>query len=112
MKEPSAIPDCLRALLERRVDRFWRNVDKSNHDGCWLWTASLNSGRYGQVGRTIDGKCVMILAHRMAYFLAVGAIPANCDVRHTCKQRLCCNPDHLFLKERGSGRIIIPEKSL
>jgi hypothetical protein len=98
-RRSAAMPESWRSLLSRKSDRFWSKVDRSVLDGCWIWTASRQSGEYGQIGRTIEGRCIMILAHRMAYFLVKGEIPAAHDVRHTCGERLCCNPAHLFLKK-------------
>jgi hypothetical protein len=37
----------------------------------------------------------MVKAHRIAYRLAKGPIPAGMIVDHGCGNRLCCRPDHL-----------------
>jgi hypothetical protein len=69
--------------------RFWSKV---NADGiCWQWTASLNTGGYGQfrLGKS------MRLAHRVAYEILVSPIPDGLDLDHLCRNRGCVNPDHL-----------------
>lgn len=71
------------------VDRFWAKVDKT--DGCWLWSAARTADGYGNI--KVDGKARR--AHRLAYELSVGEIPAGLDLDHLCRNRSCVNPDHL-----------------
>lgn len=78
------------------AERFWPKVDVRGPDECWPWKASLKTGGYGQLrigGR--NGRCGT--AHRIAYTLNVGAIPAGLHVLHSCDVRHCCNPRHLRL---------------
>ena len=97
-------------------ERFWSKVNKGGGpDACWLWTAGLLRDGYGSF--TLNGK--MITAHRMAWILTNGPIPAGSGyhgtvVRHRCDVPACCNPTHLELgsmvdnnrdrDERGRGR--------
>lgn len=70
-------------------ERFWSKVNKT--DDCWIWTASLRSGGYGQFNA--GGKIVR--AHRFAYEVLVGPIPDGLHLDHLCRNRKCVNPDHL-----------------
>ena len=86
----------------RPEDRFWPKVNK---DGavpehrpelgpCWIWTASLGRGGYGAFAK--GGKRGgMMLAHRFAYELLVGPIPADQEPDHLCRVKACVNPSHL-----------------
>lgn len=70
---------------------FWSKVEKT--DGCWLWRGTLSTGGYGRT--RVGGK--KQLAHRVAYSLAVGAIPEGAVVCHACDVPACVNPAHLWV---------------
>lgn len=73
----------------RLQDRFWNKVDKS--EACWLWTSTTHKNGYGQFW--MDG--AQRWAHRVAYQLESGEIPAGMQVDHLCNVRACVNPAHL-----------------
>ena len=94
--------------------RLWKHVARAAAGECWPWTghttASRGGGtRYGaiRVGSTMQK------AHRVAWALSHGPIPAGQVVRHKCDNSICCNPNHLELgtqadnirdrEERGRG---------
>lgn len=72
-------------------DRFWVKVTPAGGGECWLWTAGLVSSGYGKF--KIEGK--HYLSHRLAYFELIGEIPADLQLDHRCRVRICCNPYHL-----------------
>jgi hypothetical protein len=85
-------------------DRFWAKVEKT--EGCWLWRGG-NNGRYGKMARP-GRRTVILLAHRVAYELAVGEIPAGYQIDHLCRTPLCVNPAHLeaVLPRENVGRAL------
>lgn len=73
------------------IEKFWKNVDKS--DSCWIWNSRTNSkSKYGVFRFRIKNKRFEFLAHKVAYFL-----DKKVDQRifHKCKNTLCINPIHL-----------------
>lgn len=69
--------------------RFWAKVDKSDVDGCWIWTAGKDGKGYGRVGFEARTKA----AHHAAWFLEHGYWPTY--IEHVCDNPPCVRVDHL-----------------
>ena len=88
-------------------DRFTRHIFAEDGAACWKWTAYKNQHGYGVLGRVKNGRGEF--AHRLAYELCVGPIPAGMVIDHLCRTRDCVNPAHLEVvtqtenKLRGEG---------
>lgn len=77
-------------LSPERISRF-RQRYTGDPDTCWVWAGKPDAYGYGTF--KVDGRDRK--AHRIAYILSFGAIPAGYEIDHTCRNRLCVNPAHL-----------------
>lgn len=80
----------------RRILRRCRRCRGGHDTPCWIWTGHCDKDGYGEVKHLGEKR----YTHRVAYAYRNGATPAFKDGEHLCRQRCCCNPDHLTLLSR------------
>jgi hypothetical protein len=89
-------------------ERFWEHVTKLPH-GCWEWDGIILDG-YGYLN--VDNQ--VRRAPRLSWQLHRGDIPDDLCVLHTCDNRKCVNPEHLYLGTRAdnAGDMVERHRSL
>jgi len=62
---------------------------------CWEWQGPTSgNGRGGGYPRmSLDGQTVAV--HRVVFICINGYVSSRKQIDHVCRNRLCCNPDHL-----------------
>lgn len=76
---------------ESIIERIMPKIEKTDY--CWNWTGRKagKSQVYGQI--SLGGRQTMV--HRIVFEELVRPLKAGETIDHTCRNKLCCNPEHL-----------------
>lgn len=82
------------------IERFWRDVEKTGDDDCWLWLGTKSKG-YGRF--TLNKE--LFFSHRISLELSLGRRLRNGKwALHKCDNPSCVNPRHLWEGDREDNR--------
>jgi hypothetical protein len=68
-------------------------INKENN--CWEWQGSLDKDGYGYFKIRNKQERKRYRSHRVLYDFFKGITNNSMVIDHECKNRKCCNPDHL-----------------
>lgn len=96
---------CSDEYLKKLKARFYAKVDiGAEPDSCWNWTGYASP--YGKVmlmSEAWTGASSPAQAHVISYMLHTAPIPKGFDIAHRCNNKLCVNPQHLYLATRSEN---------
>jgi hypothetical protein len=83
--------------LARFADKVNMPAEGREALDCWIWTGAKHSKEqgYGKFRLKINGEWKTVNAHKAAYLLFKGPVPAGKVVAHQCNNERCVNPLHL-----------------
>ena len=89
--------------LERIGIDFLRRIHVDSNTQCWEWRGSKLDSGYGQI--FVIGKGNKRV-HRVSAHLFLGFDLDSAEfVCHKCDNKICCNPDHLFIGDNSINQL-------
>lgn len=92
--------------------KFWSKVNKlPGVDSCWIWTGGTDGNGYGKFRPDPKKESKWKKAHRYAWELRFGAIPAGKLIRHQCDNPPCVRWSHLLKGTHADNHRDMVERS-
>lgn len=100
----------LQIIPQSEKDRFMSYVYPDPNTGCFLWGGGIIKTGYGVFNAKVPGLVNMWRAHRFSWLVHDNKLIEGLDLCHTCDNRLCVNPDHLWMGTRQENLLDCKQK--
>lgn len=86
--------DTNKPLSSRVIGKFLQHCMRGSEDECWIWVGPMHKvSGYG----VFEVYNIEYKAHRVSfYYFNKRTTESEFDILHTCDNRRCCNPKHLY----------------
>ena len=82
---------CANIARQNTLDNVHKRIQVDPVTGCHNWTGTQVGNGYGQVKIAGNSR----LVHRFIWEAVHGPVPESLELDHICRNRACCNPEHL-----------------
>lgn len=96
---------------------LWRKVVKTTPEACWAWLGST-SPHANLFGARKNDRPQMTQVPRLLWASIHEQDIEDLEIRHTCGNRFCCNPHHLYAvpnhmlyRRDGTDKTLPPESA-
>lgn len=89
------------------IAKFWSRVDRRGPDECWNWVGKIIPAGYGHF--LAHGK--EYRAHRLALRFAKEPESEALLACHTCDNKRCCNPGHMYWGTKSQNALDAYDRS-
>lgn len=93
----------MRILRRSNQARFEDLVIRGKEGECWRWDGHIADSGHGRFSWHDGDHRMCTGAHRAAWMLYKGEIPAGQFVLHKCDNASCVNPAHLMLGDNNEN---------